>query len=67
MPSGRRLGGSESLNYQIVDAAVAEDQVLSTATSFVAPLVGKNRDTLGTVKYGMYGSIVPLLLAGLGS
>ncbi|MEU9808012.1 enoyl-CoA hydratase/isomerase family protein [Mycobacterium sp. NPDC050853] len=67
MPSGRRLGGAESLGYQIVDAAVDEGQVLSTATSFVAPLVGKNRDTLGTVKYGMYGSIVPLLLAGLGS
>ncbi|MBB4855546.1 enoyl-CoA hydratase/carnithine racemase [Mycobacteroides chelonae] len=67
MPSGRRLGGTESLGYQIVDAAVAENQVLATATSFVTPLVGKNRDTLGTVKYGMYGSIVPMLLAGLGS
>jgi enoyl-CoA hydratase/carnithine racemase len=67
MPSGRRLGGSESLSYQIVDAALPEDQVMSAAKEFVAPLVGKNRGALGTIKHGMYGSIVSLLLSGLGS
>lgn len=67
MPSGRRLGGADSLAYQIVDAAVSENEVISAATEFVAPLVGKNRDTLGAVKDGMYGSIVTLLHAGLRS
>ncbi|SHU49674.1 Possible enoyl-CoA hydratase/isomerase [Mycobacteroides abscessus subsp. abscessus] len=66
MPSGQRYGGDDCVRLQIVDAAVLEDEVISTAKGFVEPLVGKNRGTLSTIKNGMYSSIVPLLLAGLG-
>ncbi|NGX06617.1 enoyl-CoA hydratase-related protein [Mycobacteroides franklinii] len=66
MPSGQRYGGDDCVRLLIVEAAVPEAEVLSTAKGFVEPLVGKNRGTLGTIKNGMYSSIVPLLLAGLG-
>lgn len=61
MTTGRRFGGAEAAALQIVDAAVAEDEVRDTALGLVRPLTGKAGPTLGTIKERMY----PAALAAL--
>ncbi|GAB3451299.1 enoyl-CoA hydratase-related protein [Actinophytocola sediminis] len=54
MTTGRRFGGTDAATAGLVDAAVAEQSVLSTATDLVRPLAGKKPATLGAIKTGMY-------------
>jgi enoyl-CoA hydratase/carnithine racemase len=61
MTTGRRYGGGDALSAGIVDAAVAEDAVRSTAVDLAAAQAGKAGTTLGTIKARMYGPVLELL------
>ena len=62
MTTGHRYGGQDALASGIVDRAVDEDSVLSTAIEIAAMLADKDPDTLAAIKEGMYGSTVAALL-----
>ncbi len=55
MTTGRRYGGAEAVVAGIVDSAVNEDAVRSTAVEIATGLAGKAGATLGTIKSRMYG------------
>ena len=61
MTTGRRYGGADALAAGIVDAAVHEDDVLSTAVEMARPLVAKAGATLGTIKARMYADALTAL------
>ncbi len=61
MVTGRRFGGDEAAAKHIVHQAVAEAEVLPIATSLASDLAGKDRNTLRTIKEGMYGETIRLL------
>ena len=61
MTTGRRYGGEEAREAGIVDAAVAEDAVRSTALEIAAGLAGKAGETLATIKTRMYGPALEVL------
>ena len=61
MVTGRRIGGEEAALLHIVNQAVPEDQVLSTAIELAAAYAGKDRNTLSTIKERMYGETIDLL------
>ena len=54
MTTARRYGGSDALAAGIVDHAVAEDAVRSTAVEIAAAQAGKAGPTLATIKARMY-------------
>ena len=54
MTTARRYGGHDALAAAIVDRAVDEDAVRSTAVEIARSLVGKAGTTLGTIKARMY-------------
>ncbi|MDP9116443.1 MAG: enoyl-CoA hydratase-related protein, partial [Actinomycetota bacterium] len=54
MTTGRRYGGTEALEAEIVDAVAHEDDVLSAAVELARPLTGKAGPTLATIKSRMY-------------
>jgi enoyl-CoA hydratase/carnithine racemase len=62
MTTGHRYGGQDALESGIVDRAVEEDSVLSTAIEVAAMLADKDPETLAAIKQGMYGSTVAALL-----
>jgi enoyl-CoA hydratase/carnithine racemase len=59
--SGRRYGGPEALASHIVDAAAAEDDVLTRAIEIARPLAGKHRATMAALKRGLYPEALALL------
>ncbi|MFI9008109.1 enoyl-CoA hydratase-related protein [Actinosynnema sp. NPDC053489] len=61
MTTARRYGGEDAAAAAIVDVAVAEDAVRSTAVGIAAAHAGKAGATLGTIKSRMYSSTVDLL------
>ncbi|TKJ35169.1 enoyl-CoA hydratase-related protein [Blastococcus sp. CCUG 61487] len=61
MTTGRRYGGEEAAAAGIVDQAVAEDAVRSTAVEIATGLAGKAGETLGTIKARMYGPALDVL------
>jgi enoyl-CoA hydratase/carnithine racemase len=61
MTTGRRYGGTDALEAQIVDAVAHADDVLSSAIEIARPLAGKASPTLGIIKARMY----PAALAAL--
>jgi enoyl-CoA hydratase/carnithine racemase len=61
MTTGRRYGGADALAAGIVDAAVHEDDVLSSAVEMARPLAGKAGATLGTIKARMYADALAAL------
>ncbi len=63
MTTGRRYGGAEAVDAGIVDQAVAEDAVRSTAVELAGALAGKAGVTLGTIKARMYGPALDSLRA----
>lgn len=63
MTTGRRYGGAEAVGAGIVDQAVAEDAVRSTAIELAGPLAAKAGATLGTIKARMYGPALDSLRA----
>ncbi|NIA23958.1 MAG: enoyl-CoA hydratase/isomerase family protein [Gammaproteobacteria bacterium] len=61
MTTARRYGGAEAADVGIVECAVPEDAVLSTAIEMAAELAKKDPTTLGAIKQGMYASVVEAL------
>ncbi|MFD8425966.1 enoyl-CoA hydratase-related protein [Streptomyces sp. NPDC059466] len=61
MVTARRYGGSDAAAAGIVDQAVAEDVVRSTAVEIAHAQLSKAGDTLGTIKARMYGSALAAL------
>jgi enoyl-CoA hydratase/carnithine racemase len=61
MTTARRYGGGDALTAGIVDHAVAEDAVRSTALELAAAQAGKAGTTLATIKTRMYGPVLDLL------
>jgi enoyl-CoA hydratase/carnithine racemase len=62
MTTARRYGGRDALAAGIVDHAVLEDDVRSTALQLAAAQAGKAGTTLTTIKSRMYGPVLDLLL-----
>jgi enoyl-CoA hydratase/carnithine racemase len=54
MTTGRRFGGEDAARAGLVDAAVPQAEVLSTALDRARPLTGKNPQTLKAIKAQMY-------------
>jgi enoyl-CoA hydratase/carnithine racemase len=61
MTTARRYGGEDALTARIVDHAVAENAVRSTALQLAAAQAGKAGTTLATIKTRMYSPVLDLL------
>ena len=61
MTTGRRYGGEDALAAAVVDRAVDEQSVRTTAVELAASLAGKAGDTLGTIKARMYAPVLAAL------
>jgi enoyl-CoA hydratase/carnithine racemase len=61
MTTGRRYGGTDAHARGIVDLAVAEDDVLPTATELARSNTAKAGDTLGAIKARMYDPVLTVL------
>jgi enoyl-CoA hydratase/carnithine racemase len=61
MVGAKRLGGEEAAGYGIVDAAVAEDQVLAQAVELAATQAPKLGGTLAAIKRRMYAPVLVTL------
>ncbi|EFC83648.1 enoyl-CoA hydratase-related protein [Parafrankia sp. EUN1f] len=61
MVTARRYGGTAAATAGIVDQAVGEDSVRSTAIEIAEAQAGKAGDTLGTIKARMYAAVVAAL------
>ncbi|MCW2615694.1 MAG: enoyl-CoA hydratase [Frankiales bacterium] len=66
MTTGRRYGGEQALAAGIVDAAVAEDAVRSTAVEQARALTAKAGPTLGAIKEQLYVTQLAALRAPSG-
>ena len=60
--TGVRLGGSQSLERGIVDAAVAGPEVLPHAIERATALATKDRSTYRALKRGIYARILPIVM-----
>ncbi len=58
---GHRYGGTEARAHGLVDRTAPADGVLDTALEVATPLLGKDPDTLGTVKATTFASAVTAL------
>ena len=63
MVTARRFGGQEAYARQIVDRAVAQDEVRATAIALAKEHVGKAGPTLETIKTRMYAPALAALAA----
>jgi enoyl-CoA hydratase/carnithine racemase len=54
MTTGRRFGGSEAVEFGIVDATAGEGKVAAAAVDLLRPLSGKDPGTLGAIKQTMF-------------
>src|SRR5215211_1710363 len=61
MTTARRYGGEDARAAAIVDRAVDEEAVRTTAVELAASLAGKAGDTLGTIKARMYAPALAAL------
>jgi enoyl-CoA hydratase/carnithine racemase len=61
MTTGRQYGGSDAAIAGIVTAAVAEDQVVTSALEIARPLAGKASAALGVIKQRMFAEVARLL------
>jgi enoyl-CoA hydratase/carnithine racemase len=61
MIGAKRFGGEEAAEFRIVDAAVAEDQVLAAAVELAATHAAKLGGTLATIKQRMYAPALATL------
>ncbi|WP_062993144.1 enoyl-CoA hydratase-related protein [Nocardia anaemiae] len=58
MTTGRRFGGIDASDLDIVDATAGEGAVATAALAMLAPLGGKDPATLGAIKNTMFGPVV---------
>ncbi|MFQ6396323.1 enoyl-CoA hydratase-related protein [Nocardia sp. KC 131] len=63
MTTGRRFGGVDARDYDIVDATAGEGEVTTAAVALLAPLGGKDSATLGAIKNTMFAGVVAALTA----
>lgn len=61
MTTARRYGGEEALAAAVVDRAVGEDEVRSTAVELAGSLAGKAGEVLGTIKSRLYAPVLDVL------
>jgi enoyl-CoA hydratase/carnithine racemase len=61
MTTGHRFDSASAVAAGIVDQAVAEDEVRSTAIALARPLTDKAGDTLGTIKQRLYQPVLDVL------
>jgi enoyl-CoA hydratase/carnithine racemase len=61
MTTARRYGGTDALAAAVVDRAVEEDRVCSTAVELAGAQADKAGATLGTVKARMYAPVLEFL------
>jgi Delta3-Delta2-enoyl-CoA isomerase len=61
MTTGRRFGGEAALAAGVVESAVGEEAVRSTAVELAAAQTGKAGATLATIKTRMYRPVLELL------
>jgi enoyl-CoA hydratase/carnithine racemase len=61
MVAAKRVGGEEAGHHGIVDAAVAEDQVLAQAVELAGAQAAKLGGTLATIKRRMYAPVLTTL------
>ena len=61
--TGKRLSGNEAFDAQIVDAACASGELLTTAQQLVAPMLGKQRGALHWLKKGINKPILDAIIA----
>lgn len=61
MATARRYSGADAATAAIVDHAVAEDAVRSTAVELAGSLAGKAGPVLGTIKARMYAAVLDTL------
>ena len=61
MTTARRYGGEDARAAAVVDRAVDEESVRTTAVELAASLAGKAGDTLGTIKARMYAPALAAL------
>lgn len=61
MTTGRRFGGAEAAEFDIVDATAGEGEVTAAATELLRPLGGKDPGTLGAIKQTMFRAAVQAL------
>ena len=61
MTTGRRFGGLDAAAAAVVDRAVAEDAVRSTAVELAQAQADKAGDTLATIKARMYSPVLATL------
>jgi enoyl-CoA hydratase/carnithine racemase len=59
--SGRRYGGEEAARAGIVDAALAEGELLTRAVALAGERAGKHRATLTALKRGLYANTLRAL------
>lgn len=64
MTTGRRYGGFDAAAAGLVDVAVPETDVLTTAMGLARPLAGKNPATLKAIKAQMYAGPLSALREG---
>ena len=62
MVTGRRYGGHDALATGIVDRAVDEQAVRTTAIEMTSAQAGKAGETIGTIKSRMYAPVLAALL-----
>ena len=63
MTTGHRFGGTDAVEFAIVDATATEDAVTDRAVELLTPLGGKDAGTLGAIKNTMYGPALAALTA----
>lgn len=61
MTTGRRFGGPDAVGAGLVDAAAAQDDLVTAAIGMVDDLRAKNLTTLGAIKARMYTDVVARL------
>jgi enoyl-CoA hydratase/carnithine racemase len=61
MTTGRRYGGEDAARMAIVDRAVVEAEVTTTATEIASSLAGKAGSALGTIKSRLYADALAAL------
>ena len=61
MVTGKRIGGEEANQLDVVNEAVTAEEVLPTAIAIAAEHGGKDRNTLATIKERMYEETIQLL------
>jgi enoyl-CoA hydratase/carnithine racemase len=61
MTTGRRYGGEDARAVGLVDVTADEAGLVDAAVAAMTPLVGKDKETLGTIKSTMFAAAVAAL------